>query len=56
VTKLTVRDILVIETVAGEAARFATGFKSWSPLLRRVLAERHGKAVADEGEDAFTVT
>jgi hypothetical protein len=56
VTKLTVRDILVIETAAGEAARFANGFKAWSPLLRRALVERHGRAVADEGEDAFTVT
>jgi hypothetical protein len=55
VTKLTVRDILVIETASGET-RFANGFKAWSPLLRRALTERHGKTVADEGEDAFTVS
>jgi hypothetical protein len=55
VTKLTVRDILVLETAAGET-KFANGFKAWSPLLRRVLIERHGKTVADEGEDAFTVS
>jgi hypothetical protein len=55
VTKLTVRDILVIETAAGET-RFANGFKDWSPLLRRALSERHGRTVADDGEDAFRVS
>lgn len=54
VTKLTVRDILVIETAAGET-RFATGFKEWSPLLRRALTERHGRTVVDEGADAWSV-
>lgn len=55
VTKLTVRDILVIETRAGET-RFASGFKEWSPLLRRALTERHGRTVVDEGADAWSVT
>jgi hypothetical protein len=41
VTKLTVRDILVLETAAGET-KFANGFKAWSPLLRRVLIEMFG--------------
>lgn len=54
VTKLTVRDILVIETAAGET-RFANGFKDWSPLLRRVLTERHGRTVVDDGEDGWQV-
>ena len=55
VTKLTVRDIVVIETTAGET-RFANGFKAWSPLLRRAITERHGRTVVDEGPDAWTVT
>jgi len=55
VTKLTVRDILVIETAAGET-RFANGFKDWSPLLRRALSERHARTLADDGEDAFRVS
>jgi hypothetical protein len=55
ITKLTVRDILVIETAAGET-RLANGFKDWSPLLRRALSDRHGKTVADDGEDAFRVS
>ena len=42
VTKLTVRDILVIDA-GGTEYRFAQGFKAWNPLLRRVLAERHGR-------------
>jgi hypothetical protein len=54
VTKLTVRDILVIETAAGET-RFANGFKEWSPSLRRVLTERHGRTLADDGEDGWHV-
>src|SRR5688500_8729713 len=55
VKKLTVRDILVIETPAGET-RFANGYKAWSPLLRRALTERHGRTVVDEGPDAWSVT
>ena len=55
VKKLTVRDILVIETVAGET-RFANGFEAWNPLLRRALTERHGRTVVDEGPDAWKVT
>jgi hypothetical protein len=55
VKKLTVRDILVIETRAGET-RFANGFQAWSPLLRRALTERHGRTVVDDGADAWTVT
>jgi hypothetical protein len=55
VKKLTVRDILVIETAAGET-RFANGFQAWNPLLRRVLTERHGRTVVDEGPDAWTVS
>jgi hypothetical protein len=54
VTKLTVRDILVVETAAGES-RFASGFKSLNPLLRRTLTERHGRSVVDEGADAWRV-
>ncbi len=54
VTKLTVRDILVLETRSGET-RFANGFKAWNPLLRRVLTERHGRTVVDEGPDAWSV-
>ena len=54
VTKLTVRDILVVETAAGES-RFASGFKTLSPLLRRAVAERHGRNVVDDGEDAWRV-
>ena len=55
VTKLTVRDVLVIETAAGET-RFANGFEAWSPVLRRALADRHGRSVVDDGEDAFRVS
>jgi len=55
VTKLTVRDILVIETAAGET-RFSTGFKEWNPLLRRALTERHGRTVVDDGPDGWTVS
>jgi hypothetical protein len=54
VTKLTVRDILVVETAAGES-RFANGFKTMSPLLRRTITERHGRRVVDDGEDAWRV-
>jgi len=54
-TKLTVRDILVIEG-GGQQYRFANGLKAWNPLLRRALTERHGKAVADEGDDGWRVT
>jgi hypothetical protein len=54
VTKLTVRDILVVETPAGES-RFASGFKTLNPLLRRVLTERHGRTVVDDGADAWRV-
>jgi hypothetical protein len=54
VTKLTVRDILVIETAAGEN-RFSNGFKTMSPLLQRALTERHGRKVVDVGEDAWRV-
>lgn len=54
VTKLTVRDIIVIETGAGEN-RFANGFKALSPLLRRALTERHGRSVVDDGPDAWRV-
>ena len=55
VVKLTVRDIIVVETAAGEN-RFANGFKVLSPLLRRVLAERHGRSVVEDGTDAWRVT
>jgi len=55
VTKLTVRDILVIETAAGET-RFANGFKEWEPLLREALTKRHGRTVVDDGSDAWKVT
>ena len=55
VKKLTVRDILVIETAAGET-RFANGFEAWNPLLRRALTERHGRTVVDDGPDAWKVT
>ena len=54
VTKLTVRDILVVETAAGES-RFASGFKTLNPLLRRAVAERHGQNVVDDGDDAWRV-
>ena len=54
VTKLTVRDILVIEAAGGET-RFANGFKAWSPLLRRALTERHGRTVDEDGPDAWRV-
>jgi len=54
VTKLTVRDILVIETAGGET-RLANGFKAWSPLLRRALTERHGRTVDEDGQDAWRV-
>jgi hypothetical protein len=53
--KLTVRDILVIETAGGEY-RFAQGFKTWNPLLRRALTERHGRTVVDDGPSAWRVT
>ena len=54
VTKLTVRDILVVETPAGES-RFASGFKTLNPLLRRAVTERHGRSVVDDGADAWRV-
>jgi len=55
VTKLTVRDILVIEA-GGEEYRFSEGYATLSPLLRRALTERHGRAVVDDGPDAWRVT
>jgi hypothetical protein len=54
VTKLTVRDILVVESAAGESG-FANGFKTLDPLLRRALTERHGRNVVDDGPDAWRV-
>jgi hypothetical protein len=54
ITKLTVRDILVVETAAGES-RFANGFKTMSPLLRQALTERHGRRVVDDDADAWLV-
>lgn len=48
------RDILVIEA-GGTEHRFAQGFKTWNPLLRRALAERHGRTIVDEGPDGFRV-
>ena len=53
--KLTVRDIIVVESSSGEA-RFSTGYGAWTPLLRRVLQERHGRTVVDDGTEGFTVT
>ena len=47
--KLTVRDILLIEA-NGQEHRFAQGFKQLAPVLRRVLTERHGKNVVEDGE------
>ena len=55
VTKLTVRDILVIETASGET-RFANGFKEWEPLLREALTKRHGRTLVDDGPDGWKVT
>jgi hypothetical protein len=55
VTKMTVRDIIVIEA-GGHEFQFAQGFKSLSPILRRALTERHGKTVADDGDDAWRVS
>lgn len=54
VTKLTVRDILVVETAAGES-RFANGFKTMSPLLRQAITERHGRRVVEDGADDWLV-
>jgi len=53
--KLTVRDILVIEA-GGKEHRFAQGWKAWSPLLRRVLEERHGRSIVDEGSESWRVS
>jgi hypothetical protein len=53
--KLTVRDIIVVESSSGEA-RFSTGFKEWTPLLRRAITERHGRTVTDDGEEGFSVS
>jgi hypothetical protein len=55
VTKLTVRDILVIESASGEI-RFANGFKEWAPLLREALTRRHGRTLVDDGSDGWTVS
>lgn len=54
VTKLTVRDILGVETAGGES-QFANGFKTMSPLLRQALTERHGRRVVDDGAEAWRV-
>jgi hypothetical protein len=55
VTKMTVRDILVIEA-GDEEHRFGEGFKTWSPVLRRALTERHGRTIMDDGPDNWRVT
>jgi hypothetical protein len=55
VTKLTVRDILVIEAGGGEH-RFSEGYHTLGPLLRRALTERHDRTVVDDGPDAWRVT
>jgi hypothetical protein len=49
-----VRDILAIETDAGES-RFASGFKTLNPMLRRAITERHGRSAVEDGEDAWRV-
>lgn len=37
----------------GSERRLNDGFKKWDPLLRRVLAERHGRRVVEDGSDAW---
>jgi hypothetical protein len=55
VTKMTVRDILVIEAAGGDH-QFAQGFKRLGPVLRRALTERHGRTVVDDGPAAWRVS
>ena len=54
VKKLTVRDILVIEA-GGSEYRFSEGYAAIGPVLRRVLTERHGRTVEDDGAEAWRV-
>ncbi|MFN2593896.1 MAG: hypothetical protein ABR579_03280 [Actinomycetota bacterium] len=55
IKKMTVRDIIVIESASG-ATQFANGYKVWEPLLRRALTERHGRTVTEDGSDAWRVS
>jgi hypothetical protein len=43
---------LVIEA-GGSEHRLNDGFKKWDPLLRRILAERHGRRVVEDEADAW---
>ncbi|MEA2477369.1 MAG: hypothetical protein QOC87_1568 [Actinomycetota bacterium] len=55
VTKMTVRDILVIEGPNG-TIQFAQGYKTWEPLLRRALTERHDRTIVEDGSGSWKVT
>ena len=54
VKKLTVRDILVIET-GGDEVKFSEGYAALAPVLRRALTERHGRTIQDDGAGAWRV-
>jgi hypothetical protein len=54
VKKLTVRDILVIES-GGDEHRFSEGYATIAPVLRRAITERHGQTIQDEGPEAWRV-
>jgi hypothetical protein len=50
--KLLNKDLLVFEA-GGIERRFNEAFSKWAPLLRRLLNERHGKTITDDGPDAW---
>lgn len=52
--KLLNKDLLVFEA-GGVERRFNEAFPKWADLLRRLLVERHGKTVTEEGSDAWRV-
>jgi len=51
--KLRNNDILVIGVGATEHP-FMGGFDTWDPLLRRLLTQRHGRTIVEDGPDAWT--
>jgi hypothetical protein len=53
--KLLSKDRIVL-TTAKDEFRFSDGWKDWSPALRDALGKEHGRTIADDGPDAFSVS
>lgn len=53
--KLGSKNILVFEA-GGKERRFNDGYSKWEPLLRRLLTERYGRSITQDGEDSWRVS